>query len=195
VGVLVLCILSGFAFAFYKFHGKTALYIYVVAGLSIPFYTIIIPLYFQLRTLNLLNTHWAVIIPQTAITLPFGVLLMRSFMLSIDRAFIEAAQIDGCAPMRLLSWIIVPMSTPAISSLLIFTFMWTWNNLFLPMVVITKSELRTIPLGLTFFQGEYSTEVTLLCATAVVSSLPVLLTYLLFQGQFIRGITAGGIRG
>jgi raffinose/stachyose/melibiose transport system permease protein len=192
--VIAISLLGSFAFAFQNFKFKMILYIYVISGFAIPIEVVVIPLFFQMRDYHLLNTYWSVIIPQTALLLPFGVLIIRSFMLNVDRAIIDAARIDGCSSFRLLVSIVIPCIVPAITSLLIFSFMWTWNSLFLPMVMITRNEIRTLPLGLTYFQGQYGTNITLLSAASVMACLPVIIIYLIFQGQFIRGITAGAVK-
>lgn len=194
LSVITLSVFAAYAFAYLEFRFKMILYIYIIAGFAIPLEVVIIPLFFQMRDLRMLNTYWSVIAPQIALLLPFGVLIMRSFMLNVDKAIIDAARIDGCGSLRLLLSVVVPCIIPAITSLLIFTFMWTWNSLFLPMVMITKNQLRTVPLGLTYFQGQFGTNVTLLSAAAVMACLPVVVIYLIFQGQFIRGITAGAVK-
>ena len=193
--VLVLSVLAGYAFAHLKFRGKMVLYLYVVAGLAIPFVVIIIPLFFQMRSFGLLNTHWSVILPQIAIILPFGTVLTRNFMLDVPRSLLDAGTIDGCNSWQLLWLVIVPCIRPALASLVIFSFMWTWNQLFLPMVMITDTDLRPLPVGLTYFQGQFGTNVPVLAAAAIVASLPVVIMYLLFQRQFIRGLTVGAIKG
>ena len=192
--VIVISLLGAFAFAFQEFKLKMILYVYVIAGFAIPIEVVVIPLFFQMRDFHLLNTYWSVIIPQSALLLPFGVLIIRSFMLNVDKAIIDAARIDGCSSFRLLVSVVIPCIAPAITSLLIFSFMWTWNSLFLPMVMITRNEIRTLPLGLTYFQGQYGTNITLLSAASVMACLPVIIVYLVFQGQFIRGITAGAVK-
>jgi len=192
--VILISLLGAFVFAFQEFKLKMILYIYVISGFAIPIEVVVIPLFFQMREYHLLNTYWSVILPQSALLLPFGVLIIRSFMLNVDRAIIDAARIDGCSSFRLLFSVVIPCIVPAITSLLIFSFMWTWNSLFLPMVMITRNEIRTLPLGLTYFQGQYGTNITLLSAASVMACLPVIIIYLIFQGQFIRGITAGAVK-
>lgn len=194
-GVLLISVLAGYAFAHLKFRGKMVLYLYVVAGLAIPFVVIIIPLFFQMRSFGLLNTHWSVILPQIAIILPFGTVLTRNFMLDVPRSLLDAGTIDGCNSWQLLWLVIVPCIRPALASLVIFSFMWTWNQLFLPMVMITDSDLRPLPVGLTYFQGQFGTNVPVLAAAAIVASLPVVIMYLLFQRHFIRGLTVGAVKG
>ena len=156
---------------------------------------IIIPLFFQMRSFGLLNTYWSVILPQIAIILPFGTVLTRNFMLDVPGSLLDAGTIDGCNSWQLLWLVIVPCIRPALASLVIFSFMWTWNQLFLPMVMITDTDLRPLPVGLTYFQGQFGTNVPVLAAAAIVASLPVVIMYLLFQRHFIRGLTVGAIKG
>lgn len=193
--VLAVSVLAGFAFAHLRFVGRTISYLYVVAGLAIPIVVVIIPLFFQMRTLGLLNTYWSVILPQIAIILPFGTLLTRSFMLDIPQSMLDAGIIDGCNSLQLLRFIVVPAIGPALSSLVIFSFMWTWNQLFLPMVMISSSRYRPIPVGLTYFQGNFGTNIPVLAAAAVIASIPVVVVYVMFQRQFIRGLTVGAVKG
>lgn len=193
--VLVISVLAGYAFAHLQFRGKNIIYGYVVAGLSVPFVVMIIPLFFQMRSFGLLNTHWAVILPQIAIILPFGAVLTRNFMLDVPSALLEAGTMDGCNRLRLLTDIVVPTIRPALSSLVVFSFMWTWNQLFLPMVMITRTELRPLPVGLTYFQGQYGTNIPVVAAAAIIASVPVVVMYFLFQRQFVRGLTLGAIKG
>jgi ABC-type glycerol-3-phosphate transport system permease component len=195
VAVLILSVLAGYAFAHFKFRGKDILYGYVVAGLSVPFVVIIIPLFFEMRDFGLLNTHLAVILPQVAIILPFGVVLTRNFMLDVPTELLEAGIMDGCGELRVLTAIVLPVIRPALSSLVVFSFMWTWNQLFLPMVMITQTELRPLPVGLTYFQGQYGTNIPVIAAAAIIASLPVVVMYWLFQRQFVRGLTLGAVKG
>lgn len=193
--VVIISTLGGYAFAHFEFVGKNVLYLYVVAGLAIPFVVIIIPLYFQMRAFGLLNTHVSVILPQIAAILPFGTVLTRNFMLEIPRSLLDAGTIDGCNSFQLLTNIVVPSIWPALTSLMVFSFMWTWNQLFLPMVMLTDSTLRPLPVGLTYFQGQYGTNIPVLAAAAIMASLPVVIMYLLLQRQFVHGLTAGGVKG
>ena len=192
--ILAASTLAGFAFAHLEFRGKDFLYLLFISGLAIPLELIIVSLFFQIRDMNLLNTYWSVILPQIALILPFGILLMRSFILDIPKTMIEAAKIDGCSDWKTLWYIVVPCILPALSSLLVFSFMWTWNNLFLPTVMLTDSSMRTIPTGLTYFQGQFSTNVAILAAAAIIVSLPVIILYIIFQRQFIEGITVGAMK-
>jgi raffinose/stachyose/melibiose transport system permease protein len=141
-----------------------------------------------------LNTYWALVLPQVAKTLPFGILLLRSFMDDFPTEILDAAKIDGCSTWGLLYRVVVPISAPALTSLLVFTFMWTWNQFVLPVVLIQDDAMRTLPVGLNFFQGRFVTDTPLMMAGAIVSFLPIVLMYVFFQRQFIKGITAGAFK-
>jgi raffinose/stachyose/melibiose transport system permease protein len=192
--VLVCSTLAAYAFSLMEFRGKNALFIIFLVGLTIPLSILIIPLFYELLSLGLLNTYWALVLPQVAKTLPFGILLLRSFMDDFPTEILDAARIDGCSTWGLLYRVVVPLSAPALTSLLVFTFMWTWNQFVLPVVLIQDDAMRTLPVGLNFFQGRFVTDIPLMMAGAIISFLPIVLMYVFFQRQFIKGITAGAFK-
>jgi raffinose/stachyose/melibiose transport system permease protein len=194
VAILVLSTLCAYALSMMSFRGKNAIFVTILIGLAIPLDILVIPLFYDLLALDLLNTHWAVILPTAAKILPFGVLLVRSFMDELPEEIMDAGKIDGCSSFQLLRHIVVPLSLPCLTSLLVFAFMWTWNLFILPVVVIQEDSMRTLPQGLNYFQGRYSTNIPLLMAGAAISSVPVVLIYMFFQRQFIRGIMAGALK-
>jgi raffinose/stachyose/melibiose transport system permease protein len=194
IGVLLLSLLAAFAFVSYEFRGKSTVFAVLLAGLTIPIGVLVVPLYYQMLGLKLVNTIWALVLPEIAISLPFGILLLRSFMTNLPRAIIDAARIDGANDWQLLWHVVAPLTRPALLSLLIFTFMWSWNQFLLPVVLVQTESARTLPLGLNFFQGRYSSNLPLLMAGATISFLPIVLIYVAFQRQFIRGITAGALK-
>jgi raffinose/stachyose/melibiose transport system permease protein len=186
--------LAAYAFSQYKFWGKEIIFAVILVGLAIPLDILVIPLFYNLLELNLLNTHWAVILPTAAKILPFGVLLVRSFIDELPDEILDAGKIDGCSSLQILRHIVVPLSMPCITSLLVFTFMWTWNLFILPVIFIQKDDMRTLPVGLNYYQGRYATDIPLLMAGATISSLPIVIIYLFFQRQFIKGIMAGALK-
>lgn len=194
IGILVLSTLAAYAFSMMRFKGKNILFLLILIGLAIPLDILIIPLFYDLKDLKLLNTHWAVILPMTAKIIPFGVLLLRSFIDELPEEIMDAGRIDGCGSFQLLRHIVVPLSMPCLLSLLVFSFMWTWNVFILPVVMIQEDDMRTLPIGLNYFQGRYSTDIPLLMAGATISFLPIVLIYMVFQRQFIRGIMAGALK-
>lgn len=192
--ILAFATTAAFAFSQLRFKGKNILFAILLIGLTVPLDILIIPLFYSLLDMGLVNTHWALILPQAAAILPFGILLLRSFMEDIPGEILDSARIDGCTTLGLLYHIIVPLSKPALASLLVFSFMWTWNQFLLPVVLIQDDLMRTLPVGLNYFQGRYSTNMPLLMAGASISLLPIVIIYIIFQRQFIKGITAGALK-
>jgi raffinose/stachyose/melibiose transport system permease protein len=192
--ILVFSTLAAFAFSQLRFKGKNLLFAILLIGLAVPLDILIIPLFYDLLNMGLVNTHWALILPQSAAILPFGILLLRSFMEDVPGEILDSAKIDGCSTFGLLFHIVVPLSRPALASLLVFSFMWTWNQFLLPVVLIQDDRMRTLPVGLNYFQGRYSTNIPLLMAGATISFIPIVLVYVVFQRQFIKGITAGALK-
>jgi raffinose/stachyose/melibiose transport system permease protein len=192
--ILLFSTLAAFAFSQLQFRGKNFLFATMLIGLTVPLDILVIPLFYDLMDMKLLNTYWALILPQAAASLPFGILLLRSFMEDIPREILDSAQMDGCSSIGLLYYIITPLCTPVLSSLLIFSFMWTWNQFLLPIIFIQDDTMRTLPVGFNFFQGKYVSNTPLTMAGAVISFLPVVIIYTIFQRQFIRGITAGALK-
>jgi len=195
VGVILLGLLAAYAFAMMSFRGKDALFVIFLVGLTIPLGVLIIPLFYELLALDLLNTLWALILPQVAISLPFSILLLHSFILDLPGEILDAGRIDGASTFGLLYYIVLPLSRPAVLTLIIFNFMWTWNQFLLPVVLIQKDSARTLPVGLNFFQGQYANDIPLLMAGAVITFLPVVIVYIIFQRHFIEGISAGALKG
>ena len=195
LGVLTFSMLAAYSFALYQFPGKNVLFVLFLIGLTIPLGVLVIPLYYEMLDLKLLDTHWAIILPQIAIVLPFGILLLRSFIQEIPGEILDAALVDGCNHFTLMIHIVLPLTRPALLTLLVFDFMWSWNEFLLPVVLLQSESARTLPLGLSFFRGRFSTDFPLLMAGATISFLPIIIVYFLFQRQFIKGITAGALSG
>jgi raffinose/stachyose/melibiose transport system permease protein len=153
-----------------------------------------IPLYYQLLAMGLLGTYLAVILPSIAFGLPFGVFLMQSFFEDMPKELTEAGRVDGCSELRIFWSIMLPLARPALSTLVVFQFMRTWNEFLMPLLYLQDEALRPIPLGLMFFQGAYTRDIGLIAAGVSLATLPVILVYLLFQRQFVRGLTAGAVK-
>ena len=191
LGVITFSLLAAFAFATAKFRGRTFLFALFMVGLTIPLDILIIPLFYEMLDLGLLDTLWALILPQIAVGLPFGILLLRSFIQDLPRELFEASTLDGCSRFQTLRHIVYPLTRPAVAALLVFNFMWTWNQFLLPTVLIQTDEKRTLPVGLNYFQGRYISDVSLLMAGATIAFIPVIVIYVIFQRQIIRGMTVG----
>ncbi|WP_138466196.1 carbohydrate ABC transporter permease [Poseidonocella sp. HB161398] len=190
IGVL-LGLLTGFAFAFLSFPFKKTLFVMLTLGMMVPGEAYIIPLYYEMRWLGLLNTYAALILPQIAMSVPFATLFMASAMQQLPRDILEAARIDGAPRGMILRKVILPLMGPAISSLGLFLFIWTWNEFLIPLVLVNDDALRTMPLGMLFFQGRYTVNIPVLTAGAVIVIFPIIIVYLIFQRKFIEGLTAG----
>lgn len=195
IGVLVFSTLAAYAFALLSFPGKEKLFSFFLGGLTIPLGVLSIPLFYLMNSLKLLDTHWALILPEIGISMPFGILLLRSFIQDLPKEILDAGRIDGCTDWGLLRHIVIPLSRPAIFSLLIFNFTWSWNEFLLAVVLLQTEAARTLPLGLNFFRGRYSSNYPLLMAGATLTFIPVMIVYILFQRHFIKGIVAGSVSG
>jgi raffinose/stachyose/melibiose transport system permease protein len=193
-GVVVLSCLAGYGVARFRFPGRKLMFFTLLLGLTMPFQSIMIPLFYQLRSYGLLGTYWAVILPAVAFGLPFGVFMMQSFFGDLPNELTDAARIDGCSEFRIFLNIMLPLSKPAVSSLIVFQFMWTWNAFLMPLLYLQDENLRPIPLGIMFFQGKYTQEEGLIAAGVTLATIPVVIVYLLFQRQFIKGLTAGAVK-
>jgi raffinose/stachyose/melibiose transport system permease protein len=190
----IIGILTGFAFAFLSFPLKKGAFVVLTIGMMVPSEAFIIPLYYQMLNLGLINTYWALILPQVAMSIPFATIFMASTMRQIPAELLEAAVIDGATRQRVLWSIIVPLLRPAASSLALFLFIWTWNEFLIPLILVNDDALRTLPIGMLFFQGKYTVNTPVLTAGAVIVILPIVLVYLAFQRKFIEGLTAGAAK-
>jgi raffinose/stachyose/melibiose transport system permease protein len=196
VGVsTVLSILSGYAFGLMRFRGRTALFYVFLLGLMVPMEAMIVPLYFDLRDLHLTDTYWALILPQIGLSVSFGTFWMRAFFASTPRSLVEAARIDGASSWTTLWRVLVPFGRPAILTMMVLVFMWTWNEFLLALVMVSSENLRTAPLGLAFFQGQHTSDLSLLSAGAVIVATPVVVVYVFLQRHFIRGMLTGAVKG
>jgi|HigsolmetaGSP12D_1036236.scaffolds.fasta_scaffold00165_11 raffinose/stachyose/melibiose transport system permease protein len=192
--VLLVVLLASYALSFLNFAGKSFWNYMVVLGLLIPFDLIMIPMFFDMKNFGLLNTRWAVILPQIALSVPFSIFLMRGFMKGTPESLLEAARIDGAGEFRILFSVVTPIVKPAVISLLIFTLISSWNNFMLPTIMISDDKLRTVPLGLNAFRTKYTMDVTLTSAGAVIIALPVIVVYLVFQRRLIDGLIVGAVK-
>jgi multiple sugar transport system permease protein len=193
LGNLVFCSLAGYAFARIKFFGREVVFILVLATLMIPFQVVIIPTFLIVRKLGLIDTLGALILPNLAGA--FGIFLLRQFFRSLPIELEEAARIDGASRLGVLFKIVLPLSGPALATLAVITFLWTWNDFLWPLITIYNPNHMTLQLGLATFQGAHQSTTNLLMAANVMSVLPVLLLFFLAQRYFVRGIATSGLKG
>lgn len=190
---LVISSLAAFAFARLRFRGREAIFLLYLATLMIPSQVTLIPNFLIIRSLGWYDTLTALIAPSLFSAL--STFLMRQYYRGIPLDLDDAARIDGASSLRIWWQIILPLSRPVMAALAVFTFQATWNDFLWPLVVTGSEQMRTIPIGLSFFVGQYSTAWNLLMAGSVLALLPVLLLYLLAQKTFVEGITLTGMGG
>lgn len=182
---------AGFAFAKYEFRGKRFLFMLILVLLMLPPQVTLVPTYLMVRSLGLVNSYFGLMIP--GITSVFGVFLIRQYLQSIPNELIDAARIDGSNDWGIYVQIILPLLKPALAVLAIFTFTGSWNSFLWPLIIADSSSMYTLQVGIAFFSGQTGTEYQLMMAVAVVSMLPVVLMYLLFQRYFVASVALSGM--
>ncbi len=195
LAVLAVCTLGGYALARLEFPGRNVIFYIFLMGLMIPFETIMIPLYYELNAMKILATPAAAILPMIALGLPFGLFMMRAFFLSLPYELSDAARVDGCGELGVFWRVMLPLTTPAVSTLGVFQFMWSWNALLIPLVYVQREEFRPLTVGLLMFQDRWGRDYGLTAAGVTITSLPVIIVFIIFQRQFIRGLSAGALKG
>ncbi len=192
---IALSTLAGFALAVLRPAGSRWISLAFVLGLTLPTELVIVALYYNLSAVGLANNHLGVILAETALFLPFGVYWMQTHFASIPRELVESARMDGARDLIVLVRILLPISGPAITTIAVLFFMWSWNQFLLIIVLIQDPTRRTAPAGLGYFVGEHSTDVPLLAAASLLVTVPIVIVYLVFQRSFVAGITQGAIKG
>jgi len=190
---LLFASMAAFALSRLEFRGRAAIYLLIIIGLMIPTQVLIVPLFEELRMLQLLNTYWAVILPQ--IPSVIAVFIFKQFFDGIPRELEEAARVDGAGLWRIYWGVIMPLSRPVIAAVAILTFVWTWNNLLLPLFVLSNPNLMTIPVGLATVQGSFGLRYADIQAGAILAALPLVVLYMFFQRQIVEGVTGSGLKG
>ncbi|MBO5520696.1 MAG: carbohydrate ABC transporter permease [Eubacterium sp.] len=195
VAVLVLSFTLGYFLTRYRFRGRSLIYTMLMAGMMIPVYGLIVPVFMQEKTLGILNTRASLLPIYTAIELPFAVMLINSYLGGISIELEEAAEVDGASMLQTMYQIMFPVCKPVMTTIGILTFMHAWNEFPFTRVLIVKEELKTIPVGLTYFTSQYTTNYTLLLAALTLSTLPLLLLYLFSFRNIMKGMMAGAVKG
>jgi multiple sugar transport system permease protein len=197
---LVFCSLAGYAFARFRFLGRGALFVVILATLMVPFQVTMIPQFLITKWLGVhvlaavgINHIGALILPNAATA--FGIFFLRQFFRTLPLEYEESARVDGASRLKVLIRIVLPLATPALATLAALTFLDSWNNFLWPLIVVTSTNQMTLPLGLATFQGAHSTEWTLLMAANVMSLVPVLAIFFLAQRHFIRSVASTGLAG
>ena len=185
---------AAFAFAHLRFFGQRMLFNYFILGLTFPFATAILPLFIKVRDLGLLDTHWGIILPQVAFSQAVSILLMRNAFRQLPSELLDAALVDGCGYARFFLSIVLPLSRPILATVAVITFVLSWNNFLLPLVVINTNAKYPWTLGLMDYQGEFIVAWQLILAFITLTILPTVIVFFLAQRHIIAGLTAGAVK-
>jgi raffinose/stachyose/melibiose transport system permease protein len=197
-GTIVLSVLAGYALARLYLPGKNIIFLIFILGLMIPFFAMMIPLFYELKAMNLLGTHAAVVLPAlagaTGFGVPLGVFLMRAFYMDLPEELADAARVDGAGEFGVFWRIMLPLSGPGVAVLAVLVFFQIWNVFILPLIYLPGSENQMLATGLYLFASGRTAEVELAAAGSLIMVIPVVIFFLIFQRQFIRGLTAGAFK-
>lgn len=193
VSSLVVSSLAGYGFAKFRFPGRDLLFFTIVGILMVPFQSVAVPLYLWVNRLGLLDSYLGILAPDLVSV--FGVFLMRQAIEVVPTEYVDAARIDGAGELGIFWRIILPAVTPALATLVIIKFMFTWNELFWPLIVVNSTNMKVVTMGLVSFQNIYFVEYHLLTAAAVMSVLPILAIFVLFQRWIAQAVTLSGLKG
>lgn len=193
LGVIITSLLAGFALSRIHFPFRNGLFIIILATMMIPHQSIMIPSFILLRNFGWLDTYWALTVP--FLVYPFAVFIIRNFFIGIPKELEEAANLDGCSRLQTLFRIFVPISLPAIASVIIFNFTYIWNDFFWPLVMTKSVDLRTVQVGLAMLQSEFLLQWPFLMAGTVIASIPMFIVFLAFQNFFVKGTVSSGVKG
>ena len=194
VGLLIIGTFASYIFAKFRFKGRSVIYVAVLATMFIPSQVTIIPLYVLFSKIGLVSTYWAVVFAYLALFLPECILLMTANFRSIIDELLEAAEIDGCSYLQKVWNVVIPMGRAAIFLSIIFYFIMSWNDLFTPMIFLQSMEKRTVMVALAALMGRYTGAPTLQFAGLLLSAVPALIVYIVFQKNIIRGLSLGSIK-
>lgn len=193
LGNLLFCTMAGYVFARKRFRFKKTLFVSVLVTLMIPAQVVMVPLYILINELGWFDTYFALIVPW--LVNPFGIFLMRQYIESLPRSLEEAAFIDGASDLQILFRVVMPLARPALAVLGIYIFMTNWNLFLYPFLFTDSEAMRTLPVGLAFFQGYQSIDWAHLMAGSAISALPVIVLFMFFQRHIIEGLTQGALKG
>lgn len=191
--VCVTSTLSGYVLAKKRFPGRHLIFWALIAAMALPKQVIMVPLFNLLTKLDLINTYRGLILP--AVGWPFGIFLMKQFSETIPSELIEASRIDGCTQLGTFRNVVIPIVKPGIGALAIFTFITSWNDYFMQLILIRSTDMQTLPLGIALMQAEFTTNYGLMMAGAAIASIPMIIIFLICQKSFTQGITVGAVKG
>jgi multiple sugar transport system permease protein len=190
---LLINAMAGYAFAKLRFRGREPVFRVLTAGLMLPVQVVMLPLFLIFKQLGLINTYWGVIIPSMASI--FAIFLIRQYAMAIPDDLLDAARVDGASEARIFRTVVLPVITPILATLAIWTFLTTWNDFMWPLIVLSDERRYTLPVALANLLGEHVQNVELMMAGSVLTVTPVLVVFLFLQRYYIRGIMAGSVKG
>jgi raffinose/stachyose/melibiose transport system permease protein len=193
--VVILSTMAGYAFARLAFRGRTVIYYFVVLGLLVPFFTYMIPLYFQLQGLGLLDTLPGAILVMSSTGLSFGTVFMRAFFSDLPPELEQAARIDGASELAIFLRVMAPLVSSGMGALAVFTFLSNWNNLLVPLLYLPGGDWRPLTLGLYLFAGGRSVDIGPLASATLITILPVIVLFVVLQRQVTQGMLSGAVKG
>jgi raffinose/stachyose/melibiose transport system permease protein len=192
--VTLTAIAAGYACATMNFPGHRALFYVFLSGMVVPYVVLVVPIYLEFQNVHMLNSYSGLIFAESGLYLPFGVFWMHAFFLSIPTSLIESARLDGASSFRVLVQILLPIGRPVIATLMMLTFLSSWNEYLVPLVLSSNGQIQTVSLGLASFQGQHTTDIPSLSAAAIIVALPAVMVYLVTQRSFFRGLLQGAIK-
>ena len=191
----VVSILAGYGLTILGMPGTKIVFPIILAGIMIPLEGILVPLYYNLRSVGLTSSLFGLVLAHTGLGISFGVFWIRATLQAIPRELVESGELDGAGRMRLLLSIVLPVIRPAVITMVLLMFMWTWNDYFLAFVLVNDETKMPVTLALGSFSTRYTQQLNLMAAAAVLVALPVLILYMFFQRQFIQGVMSGALKG
>lgn len=192
-GILLLDSLAAFSFAKKEFPGRDFIFWVMIGTMTIPGQVLLVPLFMVARELGIVNTPWAILLPQ--LSMVFGVFLLRQFMMTVPSELMEAARIDGASELGIYGRIMVPLAKPGLATLGILTFTSSWNSFLWPLIAVQKGDWYTLPVGLKTLQDQNLVNYGLLMSGAAIAAIPMIIVFLVFQQYFVKGLTLGGVKG
>lgn len=193
--VVAIAFILGYVLARFHFRGRGVVYGFFLAGMIVPIHALLIPIFIQFRNMSMLDNRFTLIMPYIAFSLPVAMYLYDSFIRSIPKEIDEATFMDGGSYINIMARILFPICRPITATVLILSFLSLWNEFPFALVLITSSQLRTVPIWLTFFRGQYLVNIPLQLTAMLVASLPVVILFLVFKNRIMEGMAAGAIKG
>lgn len=187
-------IAGGYACGTMRFPGHRLFFYVLLSGMVVPYVVLVVPIYIEFQNTHLLDSYWGIILAESGLYLPFGVFWMHAFFTSVPRSLIESGRLDGASSFRILVEILLPVARPVIATLMMLTFLSSWNEYLVPLILDGDGRIQTVSLGLASFQGQHLTDVPSLSAAAIIVALPAVMIYLITQRSFFRGLLQGAIK-